>query len=253
LLSLQACSVSLQHDLTEEDANEIYVVLQNQAIDADKVKEGEGKETRYVITVPKAQVKVASELLRAHSLPRQKADGLAIFKQTKGMIPTQTEERAMFIEALGGEVSNALGRVPGVLEVRTIVMLPESNDLTQPEKKPQPSASVLIKYMQGDDSEHLPISIEEVQQFVAASVPELKKENVKVIMKVAKLVTEKPDEASQTEMHLGVRMHKSSVGTFNAIIGVFAGLFILLAGAVVGLLVIRKPARPAPRKTQAEG
>ena len=42
--------------------------------------------------------------------------GLAIFKKTKGMIPTQTEERAMFIEALGGEVSNALNRIPGVLE-----------------------------------------------------------------------------------------------------------------------------------------
>jgi type III secretion protein J len=57
----------------------------------------------------------------------------------------------MFIEALAGEVSNALNRVPRVLEARTIVMIPEVNDLTQPDKKPQPSASVFIKYAPEDE------------------------------------------------------------------------------------------------------
>lgn len=245
-----ACSVNLQHDLTEDDANDIYVLLQKKSIDASKLKEGEGKEARYVISVPKADVATAAQLLREHSLPRPQSDGLAIFKMTKGMIPTQTEERAMFIEALGGEVSNALNRIPGVLEARTIVMIPEVNDLTQPEKKPQASASVLIKYMAVDGKS--PVPIDDIQSFVASAVPELKKENVKVLMTEAKFVTEVSEEP-RLQRILGVNIDKASAGTFKAIIGVFALLFIAMAG-LTAFMVVRKPAaRPAPRAKTQEG
>lgn len=245
-----ACSVNLQHDLNEDDANDIYVLLQKKSIDAQKIKEGEGKEARYVISVPKADVATAAQLLREHSLPRPKSDGLAIFKMTKGMIPTQTEERAMFIEALGGEVSNALNRIPGVLEAKTIVMIPEVSDLTQPDKKPMPSSSVLIKYMAVDGKS--PVAIEDVQAFVANAVPELKPANVKVLLTEAKFVTEVSD-GPVTQRFLGVEVTRASAGTFKAIIGVFALLFILMAGATA-FLVIRKPAaRPAPRPKTQEG
>lgn len=237
-LVVSGCSVNLQHDLTEDDANDIYVLLQKKGIDATKLKEGEGKEARYVISVPKADVATAAQLLREHSLPRPKSDGLAIFKMTKGMIPTQTEERAMFIEALGGEVSNALNRIPGVLEARTIVMIPEVNDLTQPDKKPQPSASVLIKYMAPEGK--APVAIEDVQGFVANAVPELKRENVKVMMTEAKFVTEVSEEP-RTQRIFGIEVGKTSAGAFKALIGVFALLFIVMAGATAFLL-LRKPA-----------
>jgi len=38
LLLVSACSIELQHDLSEDDANEIYVLLQKRRIDAQKVK-----------------------------------------------------------------------------------------------------------------------------------------------------------------------------------------------------------------------
>jgi type III secretion protein J len=243
-----ACTIELQHDLTEEDANDIYVLLQDKHIDASKHKEGEGKDARYTITVPKAHVATAAQWLRDYSLPRPRSDGLAIFKMTKGMIPTQTEERAMFIEALGGEVSNALNRIPGVLEARTIVMIPEVNDLTQPEKKPMPSASVLIKYMPNKDDK-VPVSIEDVQGFVANAVPELKKENVKVLMTEGKLEA-KDESVESTQYILGVKVDSASAGTFKAIIGVFALLFISMAGLTAFMLLRKPAARPAPRKTQ---
>ena len=247
-----ACSITLQHDLTEDDANDLYVLLQKSGIDASKLKEGEGKEARFVISVPKADVASAAEMLREHSLPRPRADGLSIFKMTKGMIPTQTEERAMFIEALGGEVSNALNRIPGVLEAKTIVMIPENNDLTQPEKKPAPTASVLIKYMASAEGK-APVGMDDVQSFVANAVPELKKENVKVLMTEAKFVTQQPDEQQRLQRVLGVNVDKASAGTFKMIIGVFALLFIAMAG-ITAFMVVRKPAaRPAPRAKTQEG
>lgn len=252
VLFASACSVNLQHDLNEDDANDIYVLLQKNNVDATKIKEGEGKDARYVISVPKTFVAKSAELLRQNSLPRPKSDGLAIFKMTKGMIPTQTEERAMFIEALGGEVSNALNRLPGVLEARTIVMIPEVNDLTQPEKKPMPSASVLIKYFLVDDK--VPVSIPDVQAFVANAVPELKPENVKVLLAESKTASAGGTDGEDFQHVLGVKVATTSAATFKTIIGLFALLFIAMAG-VTAFMVVRKPAsaKPAPRAKTQEG
>lgn len=159
-LLLAGCSVELQHDLSEDDANDIYVLLDKNGCDPKKQKE-EGAEGKYVVSVPKAMVPRAAELLRENSLPRPQADGLGTFRKNKGMIPTATEERAMFVEALGGEISNSLNKVPGVLEARTIVMIPESNDLTQPDKKPMPSASIYLKFKH--DLDKPPLSEDEAQ------------------------------------------------------------------------------------------
>ncbi len=240
LFLASACSVNLQHDLVEEDANEIYVLLQKKSIDATKIKEGEGKETRYLISVPKADVATAAELLRAYSLPRPKADGLAVFKQTKGMIPTQTEERAMFMEAVGGEVSNALNRIPGVLEAKTIVMIPDGSDLAQPEKKPQPSASVLVKFMASEGKP--PVATEDIQAFVANAVPELKRENVKVLMTEARFVSEATEEP-RFQRFLAVNVERASTGTFKTLIGIL-GIVIMALATVVGFLLIRRAPSP---------
>jgi type III secretion protein J len=250
-LVASACTVNLQHDLNETDANDIYVLLQNNSINADKVKEGEGKDARYVITVPKADVAAAAVLLREHSLPRPEATGLAIFKQTKGMIPTQTEERAMFIEAIGGEVSNALNKIPNVLEARTIVMIPENNDLTQSEKKPMPSASVLIKYMPDNaKGGKEPVSETDIKEFVSRAVPELKPEAVKVIM-TQFLPPAKEENENRAQVVMGVRVDKSSAGTLKGMIAIGVLMMVMLAGVIVFLL-LRKPAVSNGRRSKSD-
>lgn len=244
-LALTACSVELQHDLSEEDANEIYVLLQQNGINSTKLKEEGGNEPRYIIATPKQDVAAAAKLLKEHSLPRPMADGLAIFKKSKGMIPTQTEERSMFIEAIGGEVSNALNRIPGILEARTIVMIPENNDLTQPEKKPLPSASVLVKYRPQEGK--APVSVDAIREFVAGAVPELKKESVTVIMSEAPTIAELDvDAQNRMQNVLGIRVDKSSADTLKLVLGGGALLFILMAVTIV-LVAMRRPTPPPQR------
>ena len=239
-LVLSGCSVELQHDLTEDDANDIYVLLERKGIESKKIKEEGGNVPKYIISVAKQDVGDAAKLLREFALPRPYVDGLSVFKKMKGMIPTQTEERAMFIEALGGEISNSLNRIPGVLEARVIVMIPETNDLTQPEKKPQPSVSVFIKYQQTPDDK-APVSEAEVQQFVSTAVPELRKEAVTVLMKKAGVVeaVESPESRNQTV--LGLRMTKQSATQFRVMVGVGAVLLLAMA-ALTGFAFIRRPA-----------
>jgi len=112
MLLASACSVELQHDLSEDDANDIYVVLQKHSIDAQKLKEGEGKDARYVISVPKGHVASAAEVLREYSLPGPRPRASAS-SPDEGHDPHSGRGAAMFMEAVGGEVSNALNRIPG--------------------------------------------------------------------------------------------------------------------------------------------
>lgn len=229
-LALAGCSVNLQHDLAEDDANDIYVLLTKNGISATKEKDEGGNEPRYIIAVPKQDVAAAAQLLREHSLPRPKADGLGIFKKSKGMIPTQTEERAMFIEALAGEVSNALNRVPGVLEARTIVVIPEVNDLTQPEKKPLPSASVLLKYRPVAD-DRPPLTDDQVKSFVATAVPEMRREQVTVLLtKALPPEAEVNPDAARMQTVLGMRMTWAAAGRFKVIVAVVSVLVLAMAG-----------------------
>ncbi len=244
-LLLAGCTVELQHDLSEDDANDIYVLLQKNGCDPKKLKE-EGAEGKYVISVPKAMVKQAAELLRANSLPRPQADGLHIFAKMKGMIPTATEERAMFVEALGGEVSNSLNHVPGVLEARTIVMIPESNDLTQPDKKPLPSASVFIKYRSGPDGS-APLTDAQIKEFVATAVPEMRKESVTVLQKQAAVVEAEAGAESALTDVLGFQVARASADALRGLLASGAIAMLVMAGLTV-FAFMRKPA--APRRTR---
>jgi type III secretion protein J len=230
-LALTGCTIDLQHELTEQDANEIYVLLSKNGISATKMKEEGGNEIRFRIVVPKADAAQAAELLRAYSLPRPMEKGLSHFAKG-GMVPTATEERAMLLKSLGGEVSNALNQIDGVLEARAIVMIPENNDLTQPENRPMPSASVFIKYRPGPRNEP-PIKREDVQQFVSTAVPELKPAAVTVLLTPASAPDADVSAESRLQDVMGMRMTASSVGQFRmmaAVAVIIALASICLAG-----------------------
>jgi type III secretion protein J len=231
LVALSGCSVELQHDLTENDANDIYVLLQRNGINATKDRdEGGGNEIRYKITVAKGDVASAAQLLRDYTLPKPHSKGLAAFREGKGMIPTAIEEKAMHEEAMAGEVSNALNKIPGVLEAQVIVELPDVNDLTQPEKEPLPSASVLVKYRNVADAKGAPVDEKAVQKFTAYAVPKLVPDRVTVMfVQAAKPEAEMNPEERMVTM-LGVTVTKASADTLKAIIGIGAFLLMAMAG-----------------------
>jgi type III secretion protein J len=129
------------------------------------------------------------------------------------------------------------------------VQIPEVNDLTQPDKKPLPSASVLLKYTPVSGGKP-PVSADEVRDFVARSVSELKKENVTVLMTEAKSVNDtdiEPEKRMQNVM--GFRMEKASADSFKLMLFLVALVFLAGAGTV-GFLFLRKPAPAKPARTR---
>jgi type III secretion protein J len=233
LLALCACEIQLQHNLPEQDANDIYVLLTENGISATKVREEGGNEPTFGIKVAKQDATQAAKLLKENSLPRQMQSGFAGIRQGKGMIPTQTEETAMFLEALGGEVSNALNRVDGVLEAKVIVMLPERDDLSTPDQKPHPSASVFLKYRQSVTGEK-PLDEASVKSFVSKAVGrDLRVEDVSVIMKPARPHISETDPDNNLVDVMSFQMTKRSQRRFK-MMAVLVGGGVL---AIVGLSV----------------
>jgi type III secretion protein J len=226
VLLASGCTIELQHDLTEQDANEIYVLLEQNGISPTKKKEEGGNEPRYTITVPKADASAGARLLREYSLPRTRFGAFEAIQKGKGMIPTQVEERAIMLLGIGGEISNALNLVDGVLDARTVVNIPQHNDLTQPDKKPLPSASVFLKYRLNPDGKP-PLNETQVKSFVAAAVEDLKPENVDVIMTQAVLPDAMTLPADQQLVDvLGIRVTRATAGQLKAMLAI-GGLLIL--------------------------
>jgi len=248
LLLLAGCSIELQHGLLEEDANAIYVLLTENGISATKAKEEGGNTTTYLISVPKTDAAQAAKLLTEHSLPRPNDIGFATIRQGKGMIPTQVEERAMMLEATGGEVSASLNKVDGVLEARTIVMIPEKNDLAQPDKKPQPAAAVFVKYRASMDGKP-PLDEVAVKRFAASAVEDLKPENVTVLMSQAQPATNELTEDEHLQYVLGLRMTKASAGTFRAMVAVVALVMLGMAGLTTWTFLRGGSGSQRPKRT----
>ncbi|WP_224369356.1 type III secretion protein [Hyalangium versicolor] len=224
LLFATGCSIELQHGLTEEDANEIYVLLSKNGINATKLASGEGKEMMFTIVVSKSDAAQAAELLRSNSLPRPLEKGFNHFAKGS-MVPTAAEERAMMLKAVAGEVSNALTKVDGVLESNVIVNIPETNDLTQPDKKPMPSASVMVRYRPTLEGKP-PLTEKEVQQFVSSAVQELTPDKVTVLLTPALAPVAETNPENRLQDVFGLRMTAASASEFRVVVALVS-IFVL--------------------------
>jgi type III secretion protein J len=152
---------------------------------------------------------------------------------------------------MAGEVSNALNQIDGILEARVIVMVPETNDLTQPENKPMPSSSVLVKFRPSEDGSP-PITADAIKQFVATAVPEMKPTAVTVVMTPALPPSAEISAESRLQDVLGLRMTASSAGQFRVMVAV-ASLLILAMLGLSAWTFMRggagaATARPTPRR-----
>ena len=100
LLALCGClSRDLQSGLSEQDAQEIIVVLKQNGLDAYLEREqGGDRDSAPAWTVKvkggSRNLLVAWQVMQDNGLPRQKVKGMEEVFSNKGMIPTASEEKA---------------------------------------------------------------------------------------------------------------------------------------------------------------
>jgi type III secretion protein J len=180
-MTLVACSQAINHGLSEDQANEIQVVLERNGIQADKAAEEGGETVAFTISVPKRDAARAMQILRENDLPQVQAKGFnEVFAKTS-LIPTAMEEKALYLQAVCGELAKTIEAINGVVDARVHVVLPETDILKQELQGPTtPKAAVLIKYKVRRNGE-MPYKPDDIRQLVANSVEALKPSDVTVV------------------------------------------------------------------------
>jgi type III secretion protein J len=222
LFVLVSCSQELHHGLTEEQANEMVVTLSNNGIHATKVPI-EGEVLSFNLSVPKRDSSQAWEILQANNLPKPPKRGFGeVFAKTS-LIPTAVEEKAMYMQAVMGELEKTLLSITGVTDARVHVVLPESDVLKEELQGPTiTKAAVLLKY-KTDRSGAIPFRDEDVKNLVANSVEGLKPADVAVVS------SEIPQNRKPDMVYAGpIKLSKDTLMPFQILIGVVVLLFLLV-------------------------
>jgi len=170
----------LASGLTEAEAREIIVLLQDHGISADLEEVAKERSApTYSISVMgggPAMVQ-AWRIMQENGLPRAKANGLEDVYANPGLIPTAAQEKAKLLVGLAGEMSRMLNSVQGVVDARVQVVLPDDNPLIDRSQWHPPSASVLFKYQGGKP----PLTEDQIKSLVAKGVEGLVAENIAVV------------------------------------------------------------------------
>ena len=177
-----ACSTNIVHGVDERSANEATAALERAGIGAEKLPD-EGAPASggaaYTIRVAHADGTRALDLLRVLGLPHDRRRGFAETYGQPSLIPTPSEERARYVDALAGEIERTLESADGVVSARVHLVL-EENDPLAADAKPRSTAraAVLLKARPGT----APFSDGDVRKLVAGSVAGLDPAAVSVVM-----------------------------------------------------------------------
>ena len=141
----------------------------------------------FTIRVARGDAGRAVDLLGARGLPRPATRGFAQTYGQPSLIPTASEERARYLDALAGEIERTLESADGVVSARVHLALEEAEPLALDDKPRNPArAAVLLKARAGRS----PLDEDDVRKLVAGSVAGLAPSAVSVVMTPAPETTE---------------------------------------------------------------
>ena len=183
LFAIGCGRVALYQNLSEEEVNEILVLLSENNIKAVKKKTIEQNEATYSVEVNDADMARARSLLVAHNLPRKKELGLSGVYKDKGLIPTPDEQKARYLLSLKGDIINLLQRLPQIVSADVVLNVPTKDEFADAEKQKlqRPTASVVVR-VKPEASGLETLTEAKIQQQVASAVEVLIPRDVSVII-----------------------------------------------------------------------
>ena len=122
-LALAGCAgEEVLHGLDEPQANEVLVALDEGGIRGTKARE-DGVDAGWTVSVPGADASSAQRVLSERALPRARPAGFGEVFAKGSMIPTPTEEHALYLHALAGELARSVEAIEGVVEARVLSLI----------------------------------------------------------------------------------------------------------------------------------
>jgi type III secretion protein J len=223
LAAAVGCSTPIRHGLEESAANEVVTALERAGIGAEKQRDQSAGATGFIVRVADEDAVRALDLLHALGLPRGHRNGFAEVYAQPSLVPTVTEERARYVQALSAEIERTLESVEGVVGARVHLVMAEVDPLSVDGKPRVPAqAAVLLKSHPGLP----PIKEADVQKLVAGSVPGLSPAAVAVVVTAA---TENSPTAPPLEVIGPLRMSPGSRPLLLTALAAALALLVLLA------------------------
>ncbi len=226
------CTREVAAGLDEPEANRAIVALARAGVDAEKAPDPQS-EGKYQVVVGRDEATIAISVLASEEIPRPKPPTAV----GGGLVPSPEAERAARIAATCAQIERSLASIDGVHDARVHLDVPVTDPLvaalgTAPEKLPQATASVLLRYRGAS----APIAADEVKRIVAGAVSGLAPEAVAVVQ----VQVPKAALAGDRELaHVGpYAVARCSHGTLRAVpVGVL--LAIALLGTAILVLAVR--------------
>ena len=155
------------HGLDEPQANQVLVALDEAGLAADKRRD-ESTEGSWRIEVAPSDAARAQRILHERELPRRRPPGFGEVFGKGSVVPTASEERALYLHALSGELARSVETLDGVAEARVHLAL-APHDPLRAEPAPPVRAAVLVKALPGARARLDPLA-PGIQSLVAGAV-----------------------------------------------------------------------------------
>lgn len=139
LCSLAACQEQIVHDLSEREANSVVSQLSMARLDARKVQQPDG---RWAISVDQDEMLQALSYIETRRVLTSR-DAKSV--SNKGvMIPSREEQWFRYERSVAVSIEESLSALPGVLDARVHVNLPDDDPLFGDSARKGGSGSVLL-------------------------------------------------------------------------------------------------------------
>lgn len=266
----------LYHDLAEEDANEILVLLTQNGIEAKKTREIRQNQVFWTIAMEPNKLAQARALVAQHNLPRHRPPGLEeLYSKSGSLVQGSEEKKARFLLGLKGEIVKFLYRDPDVVSADVVLNVPSQEDLPLSAQKPQrPTASVVLK-IRPTEQAMANLTEAKVQRLVANAIENLDPRDVAVIITytapppqgvlpgqsillpsdIAKQGPKGAGEPGKGPLVTigGLEVSTASSGRLKVYFGIFLGLLALLSLGLIVSIAQAVRSRRALGGTSAEG
>ncbi len=216
LFMLGGCDAELVSSISERQANEIIALLEQNNIDAQKVK---GDKGVFSVHVDKNYMSDSVELLNAYNLPSAEHVEIAQQFPSDSMVSTPLGEKVRLISSIEQRLEQTIRELDNVTTARVHLSYPlkgESDEDSVP-----PSASVLLIYKNAvNEAEY----IDKIKRLIKNSLSTIQYENISVVT-FKKGVVIRPSKPAQ-----------SSMGWIYAV----AGMVVIFSLIFFGLFSLRR-------------
>lgn len=230
LVFVCACDVALHHELSEPQADELTLALEEEGIAAQK--RPDGNQQGWAVHVDRADRDRALRVMKDAGLPRRASQGFEALYPRAGLMPSAHEERVRLQTATAGELERSLRRMPGVIDVRVHLVLPEAPRLGfPPPALDPPRASVWVKARRD-------ATLEEgaIRAMVTGAVSRMTAEAVQVVITPVAAAQASDAGAADALVRLGPwRVARGSASSLRLSLGALACIAVLALLGVVAL------------------